>query len=156
MARKLTNLQMNILAERVTDLLEEANRQKVIELSKSKEYTDFEVTYVDDVVKELRGLDMTYANLKREIEALEARKESIKEKVREYFKKRTGNELARWNSRTPIEELKDYLADKKAEVYPDSSFNRDKTLRKVQADILLSDVDNPEELVTALVNKFKE
>lgn len=156
MARKLTNLQMNILAERVTDLLEEANRQKVIELSKSKEYTDFEANYTDETVKNLKDLSIEYAKINKDIETLNRQKEYIHDTIRTCYYNRTGSEFARWAVRPPETELKEYLADKKAEVYPDVSFNRDKTLRKIQADILLSDVDNPEELVGALVNKFKE
>lgn len=156
MARRLTNMQMTVLSERVTDLLEEAHKKQYKGVKESAAYQNFEKEYQDTTAENLAQLNREYIAKQTEIAKLEQEKENLK--VASTSAAVSAGYLKNWSNQTvnPTEALEWYLRKKKNEVYPDVYFNRDKTLRRVQADILLSDVDNPEELVRSLVEKMKE
>lgn len=154
---KLTNRQMDVLAERVTDLLEEANIAKRKEIEQTKEYLEYEARLMNKP-------DSLYNQLIRkvvEIQEVETKLEVLKEQTKafiEQHKEEFGTPyFTSW--RNASESLKDiaknYLVKSKEKAYPETGFDRDKTLRKVQADILLSDVANPDELVRSIVEKLK-
>lgn len=154
---KLTNTQMNILAERVTDLLEEANKVANKEILESEEYIHFKDLYSDEVVTTLQEFDTT-------LNSLEATQEQIKDQIDDIKKKAFAiNKFYNlghnsWTSKLePNTVLEGYLEKRKLEKYPGVEFNRDKTLRRAQADILLSNLGDvtAEELVNQLVNKLK-
>lgn len=159
---RLTNRQMDVLAERVTDLLEEANREANKSIIVSPEYVNFETEYskdpmakdADGLVLSLRQDAAAIAAIKKDIAELESKSMSIKQAAAA-----KGKELGYYSTWTsyadPEEVLKKYLKAKKEEKFPNVAFDREKTLRRVQADILLSDVDNPEALVKSLVEKLK-
>lgn len=149
MARKLTNAQMNILAERVTDLLEEANEAKMKSTKESAEYVNFDTEYSDEIADVLRknkiDCDLKKAQKKQieeDLERIDAESQALVPNTYRYAD--TGRVLS------------DYLTRQKDIKYPGMNFNRDKILRKVQADILLSDIDNPEQLVQELVTKLNK
>lgn len=146
---RLTNRQMDVLAERVTDVLEQEHIKNTEKLRNSEEYTKFTETYKDDVVKALTDLLEKAKEVERLKDILEEETNKIRDKVGNFY----------YNSYRPEGSLREgitqYLKEKRREQYPEAEFNRDKVLRRVQADILLSDVTNPEELVRSLVEKLK-
>lgn len=147
---RLTNRQMDVLAERVTDVLEQEHTKNTEKLRNSEEYTKFTETYKDDIVNALTDLLEKAKEAERLKDVLEEETNKIRDKVGNFY----------YNSYRPESSLKDginsYLEKKRKEKYPEAEFNRDKVLRRVQADILLSDVTNPEELVNSLVEKLKQ
>lgn len=148
MAQRLTNRQMDVLAERVTDLLQEAHKAKYEQIKNSEEYKN----YSDAVVKEVQDLH-------KEIIKIEEEKEKLAKVISDL---RTKQENLLYPEGRKIyyyfdvhKELANYIEMKKEEKYPELAFNRNKILRKVQADILLSEISNPEQLVSSLVEKLK-
>ena len=148
MAQKLTNRQMDVLAGRVTDLLQEAHKAKYEQIKNSEEYKN----YSDAVVKEVQDLH-------KEIIKIEEEKEKLAKVISDL---RTKQENLLYPEGRKIyyyfdvhKELANYIEMKKEEKYPELAFNRNKILRKVQADILLSEISNPEQLVSSLVEKLK-
>ena len=153
---RLTNRQMEVLSERVTDLLEEQHKIDNKAIKESAEYINFEITYADENIDKLKSILNAY-NLAK------SKSEEYDEEAKRHKKSATkiGVELriAEENSYyipEPKLLLEKALKTKKEQKYAGTTFNRDKTLRRVQADILLSDVQNPEELVRSLVEKLKQ
>lgn len=142
---------MIVLSERVTDLLEETHKAANRELVASEEYRNFEKTYSDDVVTRLQAYYKEYLEL-------ETRKEQLEYQLNNFgqlYDIPLGG--IRYGGASSIRRQMDYYIErKKEEAFPTARFDRDKTLRRVQADILLSDVDNPDELVKSLVEKLKD
>lgn len=135
---------MDILAERVTDLLEETHREHNKTLKASPEYVDFDSTLSNDPV---------YIQLK-EFEEKFRKFEDLKLDL-EQFATHQGLSFNKWESKPATALRESYAQKKKREKFPHANFERDKTLRRVQSDILLSDVTNPEELIQSLVEKLK-
>lgn len=152
---RLTNRQMDVLAERVTDLLEEAHKANTEGVINSDAYKNFETTYSDSTAIDLRKKVAELKELEPKLENLQAQQSRIRREANTI-----GRELhmvGMWENYTdPSSLLERYLEKKKGEVFPDAAFNREKTLRRVSADILLSDVENPEQLVKSLVEKLKQ
>lgn len=146
---------MEVLAARVTDLLQEAHDAKVKEIVESPEYINFEKEYKDETADELRVLSDLIEEADKKIEAYQRDISKAKNEAKLIKEKILGYELSTWATGDPAATLKSYLKDKKNAQYPNTNFDRDKTLRRVEADILLSDVANPEELVRSLVEKLK-
>lgn len=152
---RLTNRQMEVLAERVTDLLEEQHKIENAALKASTEYIDFDRIYTDNDVEKLKE----YTNAYRLAKDAAAEMEETATKYRKLAAK-VGTDLkiideSNYYFPEPKVVLEKLLREKKDAKYKGAQFNRDKTLRRVQADILLSDVQNPEELVRSLVEKLK-
>lgn len=152
--RRLSNAQMNILAERVTDLLEEAGKESRAQILESDEYRNFEKTYSDETLKDLKILAEQEKKFIDQKEAAEQELERVRRATKDCLTQ-AGKQVETYRTYYPGREVTNYLENKKNEKFSASMFNRDKILRKVQADILLSDVDNPEELVRSLVDKLK-
>lgn len=154
MARKLTNTQMEILAERAADLIEIEYTERNKDIINSEDYLNFDNTYVDDIVMALDtyGTDLRIIQAKKD--ELEAKEKVVYEEVKDFLIK---NKLGHsgWWKNDPTDALKKYLERKKEEVFPGTKFERDKVLRKLKADILLSNLDDTNELVLSIVNSFK-
>jgi len=153
MAKRLTNAQMDILAERVTDLLEEANNEKQRQLKDNPKYKNY-LAYIansDTIYKE-------GSRLRHEAEELDTQQQLLAKRLEVYaekYKDEVGSTPYWGSTKDKIQKLLDgYVDRKREEEFPVSVFNRDKILRKVKADILLSDVDNNDELVKTLVAKM--
>lgn len=153
---RLTNRQMEVLAARVTDLLQEAHDEQVKEVVESPEYINFEKTYSDDIVDHLRPIIKEMGKVEEEISTLRNKLGLLREEGNQIEEKILGYTLPGWRSSNPENTLSNYLAKQKNEVFKGTKFDREKTLRRVEADILLSDVANPEELVKSLVEKLKK
>lgn len=148
---------MNILAERVTDLLEEQHRESNKKVLESEEYKNFKEVYIDEISSTLRSLDNNLVELEDKQDEIKEQIEQIKKRAFTMYKS-LGFHTTTWQSRMePEEVLEAYLEKRKNEKYPGAEFNRDKTLRRAQADILLSNLGDvtAEELVNQLVNKLK-
>lgn len=152
---RLTNRQLDALAARVTDLLQEAHDAKVKEVVQSPEYLNFEKEYTDEFVSKLRVLVQDINTYELEIEVLKNKIAEAKNNVGHIYKEIHGSEYSRWGNPEAETTLNGYLNIKKTQIFKETIFDRDKTLRRVEADILLSDVANPEELVRSLVEKLK-
>lgn len=154
MAKRLTNLQMTVLSERVTDLLEEAAQAKNQSILESDEYRHFTKTYTDPYVEALKPLAERYNSAEKKIEQLRAEKDMIEAQAKKLKSEHLKVDEPHWRTVYPNSELEKYLQNKKEEKFSEILFDRAKTLRRVQADILLSDVENPDELVKSLVSKL--
>lgn len=146
---RLTNRQLDALAGRVTDLLEEAHNEQVKHVVESKEYKTFLDTYTDYNIATLKQLHDEFSDLDNE-----------REKLINKIHVSTNNILgyginASYGKQRILDGIQRYKEDRKREKYPNTTFERDKILRKVEADILLSDITNPEELIKSLVEKLK-
>lgn len=144
--KKLTNKQMEVLSERVTDLLQENHEKEIQTVTNSEEFRNFETEYSDKVVEKLNRIQSTLEAIKKEKQALAQEVDTIA---------RDNDIWHRWQSNDPEILRSKYIDKKKEEKFGNTHFDREKILRKVQADILLSDIENPEELVASLVDKLK-
>lgn len=153
---RLTNRQMEVLAARVTDLLQEAHDEQVKEVVESKEYLKFEETFEDEHATKLRNLAKNFKIADKAMDDARDSMNMIRAEAKTIQEKIVGYTLPTWSSTDPETALKSYLETKKNETFKGTKFDRDKTLRRVEADILLSDVANPEELVKSLVEKLKK
>lgn len=151
---RLTNRQLDALAARVTDLLQEAHDEQVKEVVESSKYINFENTYADEYVDKLRPLVKEITEAEQKVIILRNRINFIREEGKSIEEKILGYTLPTWNTPEPKNTLNNYLQNRKNELFKGTKFDRDKTLRRVEADILLSDVANPEELVKSLVAKL--
>lgn len=146
---KLTNRQMEILAERVVDILEEQHKEKASKIRSTEEYLNFEQSYYDDNIQRIAIFEKNiedFVKLKKKLIAEADELNKLPIYVNTY-------NLDQNKDRELIKEYVQGMKDKTFEVEP---FDRYKMLRKIQADILLSDVGNPEELVNSMVNKFNK
>ncbi len=83
--KRLTNAQMDILAERVTDLLEEANAKKQEELKTDERYKNF-LAYIansDDIYKEGSRLRYEAEELNTKQQLLDKRLEVFVDKYKD-------------------------------------------------------------------------
>lgn len=148
---RLTNRQMEVLSERVTDLLQEAHENQFGVIEKTPEYINFEKTYTDENLELLRPL-------KERAELIAEMESKLEFDVTKFLDSHTDTFYSSaWGSAaSKVEKAwKGYLQKAKDATFEIKRFDRDKTLRRVQADILLSDVSNPDELVKSLVEKLK-
>ena len=142
---KLTNRQLDVLAARVVDLLEEQHKIESDKIKETDEYKRFKMQYTDDTTELLTSIQVKARRLK-----------SLKEEIDTEIKKLSSDVYVnRWAPENNTEVLEDYLEKRRNEAFPTARFDRDKTLRRVEADIILSDVSNPEELIKSLVTKLK-
>lgn len=149
--RKLTNAQMDILAERVVDLIEEAGKLERDKIIKSKEYIEWENNFKDPNLDFIKANLDKIAEYNKQINKLTGLNRDAKDAIT-----RIADEAKLNYNYYNLEEVPSrFIAKKKAEAFGSTIFERDKMLRKVKADILLSDVDNPDELVKSLVEKLK-
>lgn len=146
---RLTNRQLDALAGRVTDLLEEAHNEQVKHVVESKEYKTFLDTYTDHNITTLRQLHDEFSDLENEREKLITKIHVSTNNILGYGINAT------YGKQRILDGIQRYKEDRKREKYPNTTFERDKILRKVEADILLSDITNPEELIKSLVEKLK-
>lgn len=155
--RKLTNRQMDVLSERVTDLLEAAHVEKHKALVNSDEYKNFSVNYKDEIVERLEVLGQQIYDIEDKIVELDKQKQAIKQEVAKIHQAihNLSTPVQTWNVPSINDIKRNYVSNMKSKRFAEIEFDRDKVLRRVQADILLSDVENPEELVRELVNKLK-
>lgn len=137
---------MEVLSERVTDLLQENHEKEIQTVTNSEEFRNFETEYSDKVVEKLNRIQSTLEAIKKEKQALAQEVDTIA---------RDNDIWHRWQSNDPEILRSKYIDKKKEEKFGNTHFDREKILRKVQADILLSDIENPEELVASLVDKLK-
>lgn len=147
---------MNILAERVTDLLQEGHEAKYKEIKESPEYAKFEQLYDSSELKEMRAAVDSYKSLKSQQAVLEGKMSVIRDGINKRYREENPTTTNHWTTIDPDNYLKVYLDKIKREQYPEVEFNREKTLRRVQADILLSDHGSADELVKSLVEKLKQ
>lgn len=154
---KLTNRQMEVLAERVTDLLEEANNAKRKEIEQTPEYLEYEIKLMSEPFSLYNLLMKKTMDLQETERKLDLLKEQAKEFVEIHREELSMPYFTSWRNASEVltDVAKNYLKNSKEKEFPVTSFNREKTLRKVQADILLSDVANPDELVKSIVEKLK-
>ena len=146
---RLTNRQLDALAGRVTDLLEEAHNEQVKHVVESKEYKTFLDTYTDNNIATLKQLHDEFSDLENEREKLITKIHVSTNNILGYGINAT------YGKQRILDGIQRYKEDRKKEKYPNTTFERDKILRKVEADILLSDITNPEELIKSLVEKLK-
>jgi hypothetical protein len=142
---KLTNRQLDVLAARVVDLLEEQYKIESDKIKETDEYKRFKMQYTDDTTELLTSIQVKARRLK-----------SLKEEIDTEIKKLSSDVYVnRWALENNTEVVEDYLEKRRDEAFPTARFDRDKTLRRVEADIILGDVSNPEELIKSLVTKLK-
>jgi len=142
---------MDILAERVVDLIEESGKEERNRVLKSKEYIEWENDFKDANLDLIKVSLNKITDIDNEIDKLNSKRRDHQECI-----KRIADEAKLSYNYYDLREVPNkYIKKKKQEAFNVSMFNRDKMLRKVKADILLSDVDNPDELVKSLVNKLK-
>lgn len=147
---KLTNRQLDVLAARVVDLLEEQHKIEADKIRESEEYKNFDKVYTDEYTEELAKIESDvqyFALLKRQVTD---RIQKLRDKDVECLPS-----FNTWTLEQNTELVSNYLTNKKRKVFETSYFNREKTLRRVEADIILGDVSNPEELIKSLVEKLK-
>lgn len=142
---KLTNRQLDVLAARVVDLLEEQHKIESDKIKETDEYKKFKMQYTDDSTELLTSIQVKALRIKSLKQELDA---DIKKLSNDVF-------VNKWAPENNTEVLEDYLERRRNEAFPTARFDRDKTLRRVEADIILSDVSNPEELIKSLVTKLK-
>jgi hypothetical protein len=82
---KLSKFELDIVAQRVTDVLEAKHLEINGELLKSPEYNNFEDTYTDETVVELEDLLARREGLKAKIALLEQEELEIKEGVNKKY-----------------------------------------------------------------------
>lgn len=153
---KLTNRQMDILAERVTDLLQDRSLAKNIDILNTPEYKNFDETFTDDLLAMILVFDRELKNLEEIKDRTVKQIEGIRANMINLMKKK-GFEFPTWKSGLNPDEAKSlYLAHMKKKHYEEIEFDYAKTLRKVTADILLADTGNAEELVNSLVSKYEK
>lgn len=149
---------MDVLSERVTDLLEEAYKASSNNVTTTPEYINFDSTFEDDITKKLRTKAAQYTEAQAKVEYNQNLTANLRKDAAE-IAKQVGqipkDASSGWYSLYPNDVLRRYIQEQKEKQFPNAEFNREKTLRRVQADILLSDVENPEQLVKSLVEKLK-
>lgn len=155
MARKLTNTQMDILADRAADLIEAEYAERAKSITVTPEYINFDKEFTDDTVAKLRVLSNCVNDIEAQIQSLELQRNEIYEETKLFC---VNNNLPynKWYKVNPNDVLEKYLAAKKDEVFPNVTFNRDKVLRKLKADILISNLEDTSELVNSIVETFKK
>lgn len=145
--KRLTNRQMEILSEAVVNALQEKHEEATKALREGDEYKNFEKSYTDDfIVKSKKYLE----HIKDLTDELDKAQEAYAQFARTAFP--TGYLNTRPSGIETL--INAYLEKRKRELYPQALFNREKMLTTIQADILLSDVGDPKELVASLVDKF--
>jgi len=157
---KLTNAQMDILGERATDILQEKHKEKYDAVLNSSEFKEFEDTYYDDVIQELVRLSGHINDIKAKEKDLEALQESYKQMTRNLSTALNIKNISSYyyepREIAEPDKLKEkYLELKKKEKFSYADFDYAKTLRKVKADILLSSIGDPAQLVNELVTKHE-
>ncbi len=148
---KLTNKMMEVLSERAVDILEEKHKASQKNIIDSEEYANFVNNYdlsSDETAQKINEFSKKCA----EFEALgEALKEEAKKLAKELdIHVNTYHIEADSNKKL----LKTYLKNERDKKYQTKYFNREKMLRQIQADILLSEVGNPEQLVNQVVKTY--
>lgn len=142
---------MEVLAERVVDILEEQHKVDSKEITKKEDYINFENEYFDDILADLSNLKKKFEEYRELQTEIENAARTLTTHPDVYI-----NSFALTNGRadTINDAIKTYLERQKEKKFPTVSFNREKMLRKVQADILLSEVGNPEEIVKQTASKY--
>lgn len=160
---KFTNKQLVVLSNAIVDRLEEKAKEQTIAVRNSDEYKNFENEIVKEnpLLQELVDYANLEANLQSEIDKASKRKEEVVEQANKLLKEKMGVETEeynyfgtrrRWYSASSMLE---YILNKmKKEKFADKIFNREQTLNKVQAEILLGDVSDAKEVFDQVVTKF--
>ena len=150
---RLTNRQMEVLAERVVDILEEQHKANNAAAQTSQEYIEFESTFSDPLVEKFKEDAKIVAHSTQLVEEYNRQIRGIETETYEMLPQdaRVSNY---WSKRiSPEEALASYLRYKKEEKFG-KSFDRDKILRRVSADILLAEAGSADELVKNIVEKY--
>jgi len=151
---KLTNMQMQLLAGRVVDLLEEQHKEANADVTRTLEYINFEKTYDDDILHQMRENDKILKNLQEIIDKTTAQKDLLRTQIQEVAKEYNIQNTSYWSKMDASEFIQKYIAKQKEEKFASQIFDREKMLRRVQTDMLLSDTGNTEELIRSLVAKY--
>ena len=148
---KLTNKMIEVLSERVVDILEEQHNIAAEEIKKSSDYINFNEEYYDDILMELSSFQHEFNEYRRLQSKIEDEAKRLNVNPDVYL-----NSYAVSNARenAVTDAIESYLDKQKKKKFPTISFDRDKMLRKIQADILLSEVGNPEEIVKQTTAKY--
>ena len=150
---KLTNRQMEVLAERVVDILEEQHKANNAAEQTSQEYIEFESTFSDPLVEKFKEDAKIVEYNAQLVEEYNRQIKLVENEAYEMLPQeaRVGNH---WSKRIdPKDALASYLKYKKEQRFG-KSFDRDKILRRVSADILLAEAGSADELVKNIVDKY--
>lgn len=150
---KLTNLQMGVLAERATDILEKEMMIKNKELLQSDKYKNFEIEYSDENTELFASYKLEIDKIDETIKLLADKKYAILDLSQELGRKLNLG-IASWE-RCPKSLFDKYMKIKKNEIFPNVEFNRAVVFKKLQADILLGEVGSPNEIISVVVDKFR-
>jgi hypothetical protein len=161
--KRLTNLQMQVLSKEVTNQLKKAHQEKTADITRSDEYINFDTVYTDDIIETLRTALTTMRQKKAVIDGIDKEIDIIGDEIEEFVKKRGDTpELKKvlsaysYNAPHRLDNiLNNYTEYKKNQVFKETVFNEEEMLNTVQANILLSEIGDPKELVYNLVEKFK-
>ena len=152
---RLTNKQMELLSERVVDILETRHNELYEDATKSESYVKFEEQFYDDVTSNAREQKELQDNLEKQVEILNERIDKIKRDTHKLAVELNIRDENNYYKKMDVAEfIKLYLAKRKKEQFDAKIFQRDKMLRKIQTDLLLSDTGNTEELINSLVAKY--
>lgn len=152
---RLTNKQMELLSERVVDILETRHNELHEDATKSESYVKFEEQFYDDVTSNAREQKELQDNLEKQVEILNERIDKIKRDTHKLAVELNIRDENNYYKKMDVADfIKLYLAKRKKEQFDAKIFQRDKMLRKIQTDLLLSDTGNTEELINSLVAKY--
>lgn len=154
--RRLTNTQMEVLAQATVDKLEEMHIAKTKDIIESEEYKNFDKTYSDETLKKLHDTYILLQELQDQIHSLENQLDTIVAQAAKEHPNYVGNRS--WKNKVSIltEAIEKYQREKKNEVYPNIKFEKEKLLTKIKAEILLSSIADPNELIKELTTKFEK
>ncbi len=152
---RLTNKQMELLSERVVDILETRHNELHEDATKSESYVKFEEQFYDDVTSNAREQKELQDNLEKQVEILNERIDKIKRDTHKLAVELNIRDENNYYKKMDVADfIKLYMAKRKKEQFDAKIFQRDKMLRKIQTDLLLSDTGNTEELINSLVAKY--
>lgn len=154
--RRLTNTQMEVLAQATVDKLEEMHIAKTKDIIESEEYKNFDKTYSDETLKKLHDTYILLQELQDQIHSLENQLDTIVAQAAKEHPNYVDNRS--WKNKVSIltEAIEKYQREKKNEVYPNIKFEKEKLLTKIKAEILLSSIADPNELIKELTTKFEK
>lgn len=154
--RRLTNTQMEVLAQATVDRLEEMHIAKTKDVFESEEYKNFDTTYSDEVLTKITDAYCILQETQAEIDSLEKQMSHIIENMAKEYPNYVDNR--NWRNKISIlqEAIEKYRKEKKRETFTGLDFEKEKLLTKIKAEILLSSIADPNELIKELTTKFEK
>lgn len=160
---KLTNLQLDLLSNEIVDNLEKTLKDKVNSIKESDDYVNFEekLAEQDQKFKSLYDLYQNYKSLRIDEKIIQEKKDAVNSKLKDLVMNMdpASRNNSKWRTGYQMYEL--YVDRKRDEVFDLPEYDREKLIRKIQAQILLGDVTyeslrDTKEIFNRMLEKFSK